>query len=290
MYVQAIESVAHDVAKRAEQQESAPLLLARLQLGVEHAFDAQRKLVSDERSQSMAKVDTQLQQILAVRKSNPTIQEITALYDQVLYSKCAWHPMAACIGAQNHLLGTSMFASAKWRLAQRSHDWPIIATLGCCSDFYFFVQRLHHMVLCCVASRKAGLCRQACSVTVSSVQVVFFVCMAGCLEAALSDITAEQEVRAALESVFPFSMLAQFITLPAEDKKQQLRELPLIVLGICLYNQAQGLIRGRVLNAMLAHSPADMAAQQAQCVAQADVARVMLQGYTRAHQGGHFAC
>jgi hypothetical protein len=113
-------------------------------------------------------------------------------------------------------------------------------------------------------------------------QVVYYVCMAGRLDAALADPAAEQEVRAALESVFPFSMLAQFITLPRKDRELQLSELPDVVLGICLYNQARGLTAGTVLSAALLQSPQDMAAQHARCVAEADAARAALQGYTGA--------
>ena len=110
--------------------------------------------------------------------------------------------------------------------------------------------------------------------------------MAGRLDEALSDPAAEQEVRAAIESVFPFSMLAQFITLSRREKEVQLAELPDIVLGICLYNQARGLTAGVVLTAALLQSPTDMQAQHAQCIAEGDAARVMLQGYA----GASLAC
>lgn len=82
-------------------------------------------------------------------------------------------------------------------------------------------------------------------------QVVYFVCMAGRIESALHDPAEEQEVRAAMESVFPFSMLAQFLTLPRSDKEMQLCELPYIVMGICLFNQATGSSAGKALTSAL---------------------------------------
>lgn len=78
--------------------------------------------------------------------------------------------------------------------------------------------------------------------------------MAGRIESALHESKEEQEVRAAMESVFPFSMLAQFITLPRSDKEMQLCELPYIVMGICLFNQATGASEGRALTTALESS------------------------------------
>lgn len=48
---------------------------------------------------------------------------------------------------------------------------------------------------------------------------------------------AKREVSAALESVFPRAGLVTFIGLPEEEKREQLRELALIVLGIRLFNR-----------------------------------------------------
>ena len=78
--------------------------------------------------------------------------------------------------------------------------------------------------------------------------------MAGHIDSALHDPTEEQEVRAAMESVFPFSMLAQFLTLPRSDKEMQLCELPYIVMGICLFNQATGSSEGKALTTALESS------------------------------------
>ena len=106
--------------------------------------------------------------------------------------------------------------------------------------------------------------------------------MAGRLDAALSDAAAEQEVRAALESVFPFSMLGQFVTASRSDKEAQLQELPNIVLGICLYNQARGLIAGHVLSAALLQSPSDLSTQHARCLAELDAATASLKTFAGA--------
>ena len=78
--------------------------------------------------------------------------------------------------------------------------------------------------------------------------------MAGRIESALHDPTEEQEVRSAMESVFLFSMLAQFLTLPRSDKEMQLCELPYIVVGICLFNQATGSSEGKALTTALESS------------------------------------
>jgi hypothetical protein len=78
--------------------------------------------------------------------------------------------------------------------------------------------------------------------------------MAGHIESALHNPTEEQEVRAAMESVFPFSMLAQFLSLPRSDKEMQLCELPYIVMGICLFNQATGSSEGKALTTALESS------------------------------------
>jgi hypothetical protein len=51
---------------------------------------------------------------------------------------------------------------------------------------------------------------------------------------------AKREVSAALESVFPRAGLVTFIGLPEEEKREQLRELALIVLGIRLFNRDPG--------------------------------------------------
>lgn len=81
--VQAVEAVAHKVAERAQHEHSEPLVLARLQLCVEQAFVAQRKEAARARAELETRISAKLRQISAVRKSNPTIQELTALYDQV---------------------------------------------------------------------------------------------------------------------------------------------------------------------------------------------------------------
>ena len=44
-------------------------------------------------------------------------------------------------------------------------------------------------------------------------------------------------MRAAVESVFPLSSLARFLTLDQGDRLQQIEELARITLGICLYNR-----------------------------------------------------
>jgi hypothetical protein len=54
------------------------------------------------------------------------------------------------------------------------------------------------------------------------------------------DKTAEREVAAALESVFPRVGLKSFVQLSTEDKSSQLMELARIVLGIRIFNRSQG--------------------------------------------------
>jgi hypothetical protein len=54
------------------------------------------------------------------------------------------------------------------------------------------------------------------------------------------DKSAEREVAAALESVFPRVGLKSFVQLSTEDKSSQLMELARIVLGIRIFNRSQG--------------------------------------------------
>lgn len=54
------------------------------------------------------------------------------------------------------------------------------------------------------------------------------------------DKTAEREVAAALESVFPRVGLKSFVQLTTEDKSSQLMELARIVFGIRIFNRSQG--------------------------------------------------
>ncbi|GLC52820.1 hypothetical protein PLESTB_000672100 [Pleodorina starrii] len=66
------------------------------------------------------------------------------------------------------------------------------------------------------------------------------VCVEGGMELAMQDPVANAEVRAALESVFPVSAVARFLTLPEEERLAQLAELSRITTGICLYNRSLG--------------------------------------------------
>ena len=113
----------------------------------------------------------------------------------------------------------------------------------------------------------------------TALQVVYFVCMAGRMETALENAAAEQEVRAALESVFPFSMLAQFLTLSSADKQLQLSELPYIVLGICGHNLAAGVVRSRALAAALRAPAVDVPALHARCSAELQALQALLRGF-----------
>jgi hypothetical protein len=124
-----------------------------------------------------------------------------------------------------------------------------------------------------------------------ALQVVYFTCMAACMDAALSDAAAEVEVRAAVDSVFPFSMLAQFLTLSEKDREQQLNELPYIVLGICVYNHVKGHGTGAALPMRFESLPegglhimedADgvSSTRVAACHAHAQSIRLALPGYT----------
>lgn len=128
-----------------------------------------------------------------------------------------------------------------------------------------------------------------------ALQVVYFTCMAACMDAGLSDAAAEAEVRAAVDSVFPFSMLAQFLTLSEKDREQQLNELPYIVLGICVYNHASGSGAGAALPLRFASLPdgglriveseGDSGATRvAVCNEHAHSIRVALPGYTGARR------
>lgn len=67
--------------------------------------------------------------------------------------------------------------------------------------------------------------------------VVEYVCVQSRLDRALSDEPAAEEVRAAVDSVFPLSSLARFLTLGEEERLNQISELARITLGICLYNR-----------------------------------------------------
>ncbi|XP_062857153.1 cilia- and flagella-associated protein 206 [Trichomycterus rosablanca] len=55
-----------------------------------------------------------------------------------------------------------------------------------------------------------------------------------------TDITSVRETTAALQSVFPPSELATFMSLLRQDKEQQLNELTMIVTGIRLFNKDSG--------------------------------------------------
>ncbi len=67
--------------------------------------------------------------------------------------------------------------------------------------------------------------------------IIEYVCRQAGLDRALVDEAAAEEVRAAVESVFPLSSLARFLTLEADERLQQIEELARITLGICLYNR-----------------------------------------------------
>ncbi len=54
-------------------------------------------------------------------------------------------------------------------------------------------------------------------------------------------------MRAAVESVFPLSSVARFLTLDEGDRQRQIDELARITLGICLYNRHAGKGGGRAL-------------------------------------------
>ncbi|KAG2482843.1 hypothetical protein HYH03_018280 [Edaphochlamys debaryana] len=70
--------------------------------------------------------------------------------------------------------------------------------------------------------------------------VVEAVCVEAGMDLAVQDPAANAEVRAALESVFPVSAVARFLTLPEEERLGQLSELARITTGICLYNRSLG--------------------------------------------------
>lgn len=65
-----------------------------------------------------------------------------------------------------------------------------------------------------------------------------YVCCKTGLERGMTDELAKQEVRAAMESVFPLSTLARYLTLTEEEKGQQVEELARVTLGICIFNSS----------------------------------------------------
>eukprot|EP00798_Chlamydomonas_sp_ICE-L_P022971 gene22971-30160_t len=71
-------------------------------------------------------------------------------------------------------------------------------------------------------------------------RVFEYVCVQTGMDRALNDTAAGDEVRAAMESVFPLSTLARFVSLPENERLAQVEELARITLGICLYNRAIG--------------------------------------------------
>lgn len=71
-------------------------------------------------------------------------------------------------------------------------------------------------------------------------RVFEFVARKSGMDRAMSEVAAADEVRAAMESVFPLSTLARFLTLPESERLDQVEELARITLGICLYNRAIG--------------------------------------------------
>ncbi|XP_051782421.1 cilia- and flagella-associated protein 206-like [Erpetoichthys calabaricus] len=70
-------------------------------------------------------------------------------------------------------------------------------------------------------------------------KIVSFVLLCSGLGAS-NDIDTVVEATVALQSVFPRSMLASFLSLKRKEKEQQLRELTMIVTGIRLYNKDVG--------------------------------------------------
>lgn len=93
------------------------------------------------------------------------------------------------------------------------------------------------------------------------------------------DRTAEREVAAALESVFPRVALKSFMTMRNEDKRKQLAELTNIVLGIRLFNHEIGK-GGQDLQdvpSMAATTAAELATDISRNLAQA---KKMCQNYT----------
>lgn len=77
--------------------------------------------------------------------------------------------------------------------------------------------------------------------------VVEYVCKKGGLDRALVDEAASEEVKAAIESIFPLSSIARFLTLDDKERLNQIEELARITLGICLYNRQAGKGGGRAL-------------------------------------------
>lgn len=107
---------------------------------------------------------------------------------------------------------------------------------------------------------------------------------------ALRDAAAEQEIRAVVDSVFPFAMLAQFITLAPEERQLQLRELPLVTLGIYMYNRAKGLAAAAPLQAALDAHAADGPALQRAIADELGAKAAVLHAYSGPHCAGPLAC
>lgn len=108
--------------------------------------------------------------------------------------------------------------------------------------------------------------------------------MSARLESALHNPVQEQEVRAAVESVFPFSSLAQFLTLPSAEKQLQLNELPCIVAGICLFNKSTGVSEAGACVAALHEHATDPTDTLKECLEQLQHVRHNLLCYSSMSQ------
>lgn len=64
-----------------------------------------------------------------------------------------------------------------------------------------------------------------------------YVCWAGHMQYALDNAFSKEEVLAGLESIFPRVGLRRFLTLSIKDRKHQLEDLPMYVLGIQILNR-----------------------------------------------------
>ena len=65
-----------------------------------------------------------------------------------------------------------------------------------------------------------------------------YVCWAGHMQYALENAFSREEILAGLESIFPRVGLRRFLTLSIKDRKKQISDLPLYVLGIQILNRS----------------------------------------------------
>ena len=93
-HMQAIEALAHRIAAKVGDPECAAAVVASMQLEMEMAFQLEQRAIAGKQQERAERVAAKLQHIHNLRKSNPTMQELSRMYDQV--SRAASIACAAC--------------------------------------------------------------------------------------------------------------------------------------------------------------------------------------------------